>query len=175
MIGEKVPPEEEIYVPEGPEIEEERRARVGRRRKYDARVKPEILKKLTGDEVVEVFQYLHNTYLSWINEAEASKYFNVAQRAFEEALRRQETVITQLSEQFGKMLGERVGEALSTIEERINQLEKRLERMESRPAMIDERLLALGLAIADVLIPKDHPARSILALVASRLQQPEEK
>lgn len=171
----KVPPEEEIYVPEEPPVEEERRERRGRRRKYEVKVDPEPLKKLTGDEVVQLFDYLHMRYLSWINEAEASKYFNVTQRAFEEALRRQETVLSQLSEQFGKVLGEKVGEALEAIERRIQQIEQRMEKLETKPVTVDERLLALGLAVADALIPKDHPARGILALVARGLMRGQEE
>jgi hypothetical protein len=106
----------------------------------------EVLKKIDGASLMKLMQFLHSSYLSWINEAEATKYYNVSRQAFNEAMQMQEQMIKQLVDAFANQLQstltptlETVNRALSAIEERV----KAIERVTSKPA-IDDRLILLG-------------------------------
>jgi len=106
----------------------------------------EALKKIDGATAVKLMQFLHTSYLSWINEAEATKYYNVSREAWSEAMQMQQQMIKQLVDAFANQLQstltptlETVNKALATIEERV----RAIERTTSKP-MIDERMIALG-------------------------------
>jgi hypothetical protein len=106
-MGEEENPEEAI--PEEPEeVLPTMPTRRGRRKQIKLELEKDLeqeLKKLDGSSLVKILNFLHKTYLSWITEAEAEKYYTVSTRAFDEALRRQEKTVTELAEQFSKTLG----------------------------------------------------------------------
>jgi hypothetical protein len=134
--------EEEEYIP---------RPRRGRppRRRAGAEIPKEVeeaFKKIDGATALKLMQFLHSSYLSWINEAEATKYYNVSREAWNEAMQMQQQMIKQLVDAFANQLQstlsptlETVNKALATIEERVRAIEKTT----SKP-MIDERMIALG-------------------------------
>lgn len=164
----------EEYVPEPEEYEE-----IPRRKKYRKYIKLEIdkdleedLKKLDGSSLVKVLNFLHKTYLSWITEAEAEKYYTVSTRAFDEALRRQEKTIAELSEQFGKMLTEKITPVFDVLDKRLETLEKRIESVESKaskPITVDDRLIALGLMLLDSYAEKNQTLKELRPLIRSFL------
>jgi Mg2+ and Co2+ transporter CorA len=155
--GEEENPEEAI--PEEPEeVLPTMPTRRGRRKQIKLELEKDLeqeLKKLDGSSLVKILNFLHKTYLSWITEAEAEKYYTVSTRAFDEALRRQEKTVTELAEQFGRTLSDKIAPVLETLDRRLEQLEKRIERVEAKaPSPIDERLIALGLVFIDALSDK---------------------
>jgi hypothetical protein len=106
----------------------------------------EVLKKVDGTTALKLMQFLHDSYLSWINEAEATKYYSVSRQAFNEAMQMQQQMIKQLVDAFANQLQstltptlETVNRALSAIEERV----RAIERATSKPA-VDDRLILLG-------------------------------
>jgi Mg2+ and Co2+ transporter CorA len=156
-MGEEENPEEAI--PEEPEeVLPTFPTRRGRKKQIKLELEKDLeqeLKKLDGSSLVKILNFLHKTYLSWITEAEAEKYYTVSTRAFDEALRRQEKTVTELAEQFSRTLGDKIAPVLETLDRRLEQLEKRIERVEAKaPATVDERLIALGLVFIDALSDK---------------------
>jgi hypothetical protein len=144
---------EDIPRPESfEEIEEEEEEEVvprPRRRRKQRREIPkdveEVLKKVDGSTALKLMNFLHDSYLSWINEAEATKYYNVSRQAFNEAMQMQQQMISKLVDAFAEQIQstltptlETVNKALSAIEERV----KAIERVTSKPA-IDDRLILL--------------------------------
>jgi len=148
---EAIPEEPEEVLPTLP-------TRRGRKKQVKIEIEKDLeqeLKKLDGSSLVKILNFLHKTYLSWITEAEAEKYYTVSTRAFDEALRRQERTVTELAEQFSKTLGDKIAPVLETLDRRLEQLEQRIERVESKaPQTIDDRLITLGLIFMDALSDK---------------------
>jgi len=106
----------------------------------------EALKKIDGETTLELMRLLHRSYLSWITEAEAEKYYTITRQAFTEALQQQQMTIKQLTEAFSQQLTQTltpaldtVSRALETIEERVKSLEKTAEK-----PVIDDRIITLG-------------------------------
>ncbi len=166
-------PEEE-FIPTESEEEEKLLTRRGRRRQIRLEIDKDLqeeLKKLDGSSLVKILNFLHKTYLSWITEAEAEKYYTVSTRAFDEALRRQEKTVSELAEQFSKTLQERITPVFEVIDKRLEQLEKRIESVESktRPSIIDDRLIALGLMILDAYADKNPSLKELRPLLRSIL------
>jgi len=151
-------PEEEAIPEEPEEVLPTMPTRRGRKKQIKLELEKDLeqeLKKLDGSSLVKILNFLHKTYLSWITEAEAEKYYTVSTRAFDEALRRQEKTVTELAEQFSRTLGDKIAPVLETLDRRLEQLEKRIERVEAKaPSPIDERLIALGLVFIDALSDK---------------------
>jgi hypothetical protein len=153
LTPEDIPKPEEALEEEETGEEEEIIPRPRRRgrlpRKAGAEIPKEVeeaFKKIDGATALKLMQFLHSSYLSWINEAEATKYYNVSREAWNEAMQMQQQMIKQLVDAFANQLQstlsptlETVNKALATIEERV----RAIERTTSKP-MIDERMIALG-------------------------------
>ncbi|MEM1830776.1 MAG: hypothetical protein QXJ97_04500, partial [Desulfurococcaceae archaeon] len=54
-------------------------------RRLEAEI-PRELEKLTGDNVVKIMEFLHKKYLSWLREAESTKYVDVVRSIREETV-----------------------------------------------------------------------------------------
>jgi hypothetical protein len=153
LTPEDIPKPTEIEEEEETGEEEEIIPRPRRRGRPPRRVGAEIMKeveeafkKIDGATALKLMQFLHSSYLSWINEAEATKYYNVSREAFNEAMQMQQQMIKQLVDAFANQLQstltptlDTVNKALAAIEERV----KAIEKTTSKP-MIDERMIALG-------------------------------
>ena len=173
MVGENPEgsPEEE-FIPEEPPEEEEYKPLTRRGRKKQTKLEidkdlEEELKKLDGSSLIKVLNFLHKTYLSWITEAEAEKYYTVSTRAFDEALRRQEKTIAELSEQFSRVLTDKITPVFDTLDRRLEALEKRIESVETKagkPA-IDDRLIAIGLMLLDSYAEKNQTLKELRPLI----------
>ena len=136
---EEVEEEEEEVVPRP-------RRRVRKTRREIPKEVEEALRKIDGATALKLMQFLHDSYLSWINEAEATKYYSVSRQAFNEAMQMQQQMMKQLVDAFTNQLQstisptlETVNRALSAIEERV----KAIERATSKP-QVDDRLILLG-------------------------------
>ncbi|MEM4483416.1 MAG: hypothetical protein QXS19_05825 [Candidatus Methanomethylicia archaeon] len=64
----------------------ETESRIKKRRKIDED-QPLELEKMSGREAVKILDYLHRKYLSWLREAEASKYVDIVRSIRSETLK----------------------------------------------------------------------------------------
>ena len=131
------------------EIEEIPAPKRGRPRKPKVEIPKdveEVLKKVDGATALKLMQFLHNSYLSWINEAEATKYYNVSRQAWTEALQMQQQTIQQLVQTFTEQLENTLAPTLDTVTRALETIESRVKQLEtsvSKP-VIDDRLVLLG-------------------------------
>lgn len=122
----------------------------------------EALKKIDGATALKLMQFLHSSYLSWINEAEATKYYNVSREAWNEAMQMQQQSIQQLTNAFAEQLTNTLSPTLNTVSKALETIEERvkaLEKTTSKP-ILDERLITLGAILIKGLkdklgLPKD--------------------
>ena len=151
MSEDLTPEDVKTYVKE--EEAEEVVERLARRGRPPKKVTPEItkdieevLKKVDGASALRLMNYLHRSYLSWITEAEAEKYYTVTRQAFSEALTQQQQVIREIMNNIAQQLQNTISPALSTVSKVLETIEDRvksLEKITSKQA-IDERLILLG-------------------------------
>ena len=77
---------------------------------------PKGLAKMNGADVIEVMDFLHKRYLSWLTEAEASKYTIVYKTAKEEALKETLEITNELLKNMENML--------STMQQMLQKMEE---------------------------------------------------
>lgn len=109
----------------------------------------ETLKKIDGATTLKLMQFLHTSYLSWINEAEATKYYNVSRQAWTEAMQMQEKTIRELVQAFTQQIENTLAPSLDSVNRALETIESRVKQLEasaSKP-MIDDRLILLGAAL----------------------------
>ena len=94
----------------------ERKPRRRRRRRNDDEI-PLSLDKISGKEVMEILDFLHRRYLSWLTEAEATKFSTVYRSAKEEALKESLEIYGELQKH------------VVNIVERLDKLAERLEKV----------------------------------------------
>ena len=106
----------------------------------------EALKKIDGATALKLMQFLHSSYLSWITEAEAEKYYVTVSRAYSEALQQQERTIRELTNAFTQQLQSTIAPALDSISKSIDSISTRVADLEkmTKPPTIDDRLIILG-------------------------------
>jgi len=91
-------------------------------------------------------QFLHASYLSWITEAEAEKYYVTVSRAYTEALQQQQQTLRELTSAFAQQLQNTITPALESLSKSLETISTRVETLEkaTRPTTIDDRLILLG-------------------------------
>ena len=99
---------------EGKAVEVVRKSR--RRRKKDEDEMPLPLDKLSGREVIQILDFLHKRYLSWMTEAESAKYATVYKSAKEEALKESLEMYAEIQKQNQQLI-----EQLNKLIERLQQ------------------------------------------------------
>ena len=106
----------------------------------------EALKKIDGATALKLMQFLHFSYLSWITEAEAEKYYVTVSRAYTEALQQQERTLRELTNAFTQQLQSTIAPALDSISKSIDSISTRVADLEkmTKPPTIDDRLIILG-------------------------------
>jgi Mg2+ and Co2+ transporter CorA len=143
---------EEAEVETGEEEEEvvpkpRRRGRPPKKQKIE--IPPDVeeaLKKIDGATALKLMQFLHASYLSWITEAEAEKYYVTVSRAYSEALQQQQRTIQELTNAFAQQLQSTIAPALESISRSIDAISTRVADLEkmTKPPTIDDRLIVLG-------------------------------
>jgi len=123
-------------------IEKKRR----RRRRQSEEEIPLPLSKLSGKEVIEILDFLHKRYLSWMTEAEASKYSTVYRSAKEEALKETLDLYSELQKQVLETIKElkETVEALRTIHhQQIQRIPQETAKEVKKGLLEDPRVRAL--------------------------------
>jgi hypothetical protein len=104
------------------------------------------LRKVDGATALKLMGFLHYSYLSWITEAEAEKYYVTVSRAYSEALQQQERTLRELTNAFTQQLQSTIAPALQSISKSIETISERVAYLEkaTKPQPIDDRLIILG-------------------------------
>jgi hypothetical protein len=115
-----------------------------------------------GATALKLMQFLHASYLSWITEAEAEKYYVTVSRAYTEALQQQQQTLRELTSAFAQQLQNTITPALESLSKSLETISARVETLEkaTRPTAIDDRLILLGAVVLRGLreklgLPKD--------------------
>jgi Mg2+ and Co2+ transporter CorA len=124
-----------------------RRGRPPKKRKIE--IPPDVeeaLKKIDGATALKLMQFLHASYLSWITEAEAEKYYVTVSRAYTEALQQQQRTIQELTNAFAQQLQSTIAPALESVSRSIDAISARVADLEkmTKPQPVDDRLIVLG-------------------------------
>lgn len=93
----------DLYQEIDDEIEQVQKPKKRKSRKNNMAL-PRGLAKMSGADVIEVMDFLHKRYLSWLTEAEASKYAIVYKTAKEEALKETLDITNELLKQMENMI-----------------------------------------------------------------------
>lgn len=89
-----------------------------RGRRIDDEEAPLSLQKLSGEETVRILDFLHRRYLSWMTEAEGTKYAGLYRTAKEEALREALETYSEIQKQNQQLL-ERMEKLIQTLEAKL--------------------------------------------------------
>lgn len=134
------------------EVSKPRRGRPPKKFKIEIpRDLEEKLKNIDGLTTLRLMQFLHESYLSWINEAEATKYYNVSRQAWTEALQMQQQTIQQLVQTFTQQLENTLAPTLDIVNRTLETIESRVKHLESSVSKpVDDRLVLLGTILVKV-------------------------
>lgn len=120
-----------------------------RKRRKEDPILPEELKKLSGDEVLRVLDFMHRRYLSWMTEAESVKYSSLYKSARDEALKETLETYAELQKQ-NQALMERMEKLIQALEGRLQptQIAQETAQQIKKSILDDPRvrtLIAVGL------------------------------
>lgn len=122
------------------------------------------LEKLSGREIVEILDFLHRRYLSWMTEAESSKYMTVWKSARDEAIK--EILETQ------SQILEQQNQTISRLENTIKMLEYRLNQAQagtSKSFLDDPRIRALLFTLLETFLGNNQQYKNLRGLLATVL------
>jgi len=89
------------------------------KRRKELNPAPESLRELSGEDVLNIFDFLHRRYLSWMTEAESAKYSTLYKSARDEALKETLETYSELQKQNQELINK--------LEKLVNALEGRLQ------------------------------------------------
>lgn len=111
-----------------------------RGRRIDDEEAPLSLQKLSGEETVRILDFLHRRYLSWMTEAEGTKYAGLYRTAKEEALREALETYTEIQKQNQQLL-ERMEKLIQTLEGKLTTAPQTQEIAQQTAEQIKKSLL----------------------------------
>jgi hypothetical protein len=82
---------------------------------------PRGLSEITGVEAIEVLEFLHRKYLSWLTEAEGAKYSTLYRQAKDEALKEAIGYYTEV-QKLNKEIMDRLEQVTQTLQSLVSQL-----------------------------------------------------
>ncbi len=138
---------------------EERVVKAGRKRKKNNDIEmPISLRELSGEDVIEVFRFLHRQYLSWMSEAEASKYTDIVRQIRSETVDETKKIYDYIISEYEKKL-EEYSKTLEIMSKRLEELSTRIQQP-GQPIQVsileDRRVRALLFPLLDTLL-KNNP------------------
>lgn len=155
MSTEEINPEDVKTLEEEIKPAERRR---GRKPKLEEEVVS--LSKLSGEETVKILDFLHRRYLSWMTEAESTKYANIFETAREKALEDVLKTYSEIQKQNQEMISKLV-EAIDSINKRLAELPQITAQQTTQQTITqvksvleDPRVRALLLLCFEALAPK---------------------
>ncbi len=125
---------------------------------------PESLKRLSGEEVLRILDFLHRKYLSWMTEAEGAKYSSVYKSAKEEALRE----VLELQAELQKQIQQQI-ETLQKITVALQEAITKQPQVVTKSLLEDPRFRVLAYVIYDYLASKNPELKKYRDLVLSIL------
>jgi len=139
---------------------------------------PQSLESLSGREVIDILEFLHRKYLSWMTEAEGAKYGTLYRQVREDALKEtlevyteiqkqnQELInkLTQLTDTLQKMVGGQV-----VVQQVAEEAAKATVQEVKRSILDDPRVRALLYIVADYMSEKAPGLKKYLPFIQAIL------
>jgi len=159
---------------EGKAVEIERTTRRRRRRRSEDDEMPLSLDKISGREVVEILRFLHRHYLSWMTEAESTKFSTVYRSAKEEALKETLDLYNELHKQVSVVVDklEKITERLEKLEARTTTTQETAKKTveEIKKSILDDpRVRSLLLVLLETTLGKNEQYKKFRPLIAKIL------
>jgi len=149
-------------------IETSKRKR--RRRSSDEEL-PLPLEKLSGREVIEILDFLHRRYLSWMTEAEASKFSVVYKTAKEDALKESLEIYNEITKQQQQIIENlnKLASNLSAIQQLPKQVSKEVVQEAKRSILDDPRVRTLIFVGLESFLANNQTYKQLRPLIAQLL------
>jgi len=142
---------------------------------------PRGLSEITGAEAIEVIEFLHRKYLSWLTEAEGAKYSTLYRQAKDEALKEAISYYAEI-QKLNKEIMDRLEQVTQTLQGLVSQLapgktveqvaeetaKKTVEQVR-RSIFDDPRVRALLYVVYDYLADRDPRLRRYQRVVEAIL------
>jgi hypothetical protein len=132
-----------------------------RKRRKNEDIELSDLENLKGSDVIKILDFLHRRYLSWMTEAESTKFSSLYKSAKDEALKETLEVYSEIQKQNQQLL-ERMEKLIQALEgklttpEQIAQATAQQTIEQAKKSILeDPRVRALGYIIFDYLSSKD--------------------
>ena len=145
---------EEISQEEVERIEKEAQITPRRRRKREEE-EPLELSRLSGEEVVRILDFLHRRYLSWMTEAESTKYAGVYKTAKDEALKEALETYAEIQKQNQELIS-RLEKLITVLAERVSTQPPQQPVEQVRSILDDPRVRGIVFIILETLL-RDKP------------------
>jgi len=137
---------------------------------------PRELEQMSGSDVVKILEFLHRKYLSWMTEAEGSKYATLYKSAKEEALKETLEAYAEL-QKTNQVLLERLERLVESLENRLvsqpavqpQEVAKETVKELKKSLLDDPRVRALLYVVADYFMGKNPELAKYKPIVASIL------
>jgi len=167
----------ELITPEEAEKIESEVVERPRKKPKKLMLTPQSLEAVSGRDVIEILEFLHRKYLSWLTEAEGAKYSTLYRQAKDEALKEALEVYAEVQKQNQELLNKltQLTEALSrqmqtTAPEQIAQEAAKQTVEEVKKSLLDDpRIRALGYVFFDYIASKNPELRKYSKLVEAIL------
>jgi flagellar biosynthesis/type III secretory pathway protein FliH len=137
---------------------------------------PKELEEMSGSDVVKILEFLHRKYLSWMTEAEGSKYATLYKSAKEDALKETLEAYAEL-QKTNQALIERLERLVESLENRLvaqpavqpQEVAKETAKELKKSLLDDPRVRALLYVVADYFMGKNPELAKYRAIVANIL------
>jgi len=93
---------------------------------------PFSLRQISGEQAIDLLEFLHKKYLSWIREAEASKYVDIVKSIREATLEEAKTIYSSLVEEYEKRLEQR-DQVLMNVVDKLEKMTQTIEKLTQQP------------------------------------------
>jgi len=147
-----------------------------RKRSRDTTDIPKELDQMSGSDVVKILEFLHRKYLSWMTEAEGSKYATLYKSAKEDALKETLEAYAEL-QKTNQALMERLERLIESLESKLvaqsavqpQEVAKETVKELKKSLLDDPRVRAILYVVADYFMGKNPELAKYKPIVASIL------
>jgi len=153
------------------------RKKKGRGNDIEEEEAPFALRQLSGKEVVDIFRFLHKQYLSWMREAEASKYTDIVRQIRAETMEETKKVYDYIINEYERRL-EEYAQVIENLTKKIEEIAQKLaqqpqQAVQQAPSPVsileDKRARAVLFAVMDSLLKNNPEYQQYRGLVAKAL------
>lgn len=151
--------------------------RRGRPKKNEVEEIPLTLEKLSGRDVVNIMRFLHRQYLSWLREAEASKYTDLVTRIRSETMEESKKIYDYIINEYEQRLQQHEA-VLKEILEKLSNIQPAQPQQQPTPPPIthsikelleDRRVRSLLYVVLDTWLKNNPDYQKYKPLIAHTL------